>query len=171
MVNRVLSLYIVSMNEWRFISGLTVAVFLFFSSGFCDLMKENENRTASPYGSDYALLNELLPTTHIDSMDTIPMPEHEYLNTIDWEVRQPLDLSTATITTTAQSTADLVHFLYSCGEEQKQSKAVPSEGTVTDSVEWDCDSLITTQIVAVGADTTIEYTYQIDLAFLNSLDP
>lgn len=171
MAKRELSFYIKLMNEWHLISGLTVAVFLFISSGFYDFMNENENRDIISYGSGYAVLSEMLPSAHSDSIDSIQMPEHEYLNTIDWEVRQPLDLSTATITTTAQSTADLVHFLYSCGEEQKQSKAVPLEGTVTDSVEWNCNGLITTQIVAVGADTTIEYSYQIDLAFLNSLDP
>lgn len=160
------------MIEWRLFTGLTVALFLFFSSGFCDLEKENDGQHASAGLADVALSDEVQQQTHVHGMDTIPMPEHGYLNNVDWELRQPLDLSTATIITTANSTADRVHFIYSCGDsDEKKSTAIPAEGTVSDSIDWDCDNVLTTQMIAVGTDTTIEYSYQIDLAFLNTLDP
>jgi len=161
------------MTEWRLFTGFTVALLLFFSSNFCDQKMQNDNLLSSGEQSRTALSGEIIQPVHIHDLDSIPStePEHDYLNNVDWELRQPLDLSTSTVITTANSTADRVHFIYYCDDTEQMRTAIPAEGTVSDSIDWACDSIITAKMIAVGTDTTVEYTYQIDLTFLNTLDP
>lgn len=96
-------------------------------------------------------------------------PNHNYLNSVNWEVRQPLDMSRSRITTTANSTADRIQINYTCNGMEKASTVIPENGSVVDVIDWECEDEMTTQMVAVGEDTTIEYSYTIDIAFLNSL--
>lgn len=163
------------MTEWRSFTGFSVALLLFFSSHFCDLKMQKDNQHASAEQSRTAAAapEKISQPVHNQGLDTIPStePDHDYLNNVDWELRQPLDLSTATIITTANSTADRVHFIYNCDDNEQKTTAIPAEGMVSDSIDWACDSIITTKMIAVGTDTTVEYSYQIDLTFLNTLDP
>lgn len=98
-------------------------------------------------------------------------PDHPYLNTVNWMIVQPLDISSATITTTAKSTASEVHFHHSCDDLETSSVAVPDEdGVVSDTLETTCKSVLITRIIAAGNDTTVQSVQVIDINFLNSLD-
>jgi hypothetical protein len=96
-------------------------------------------------------------------------PDHPYLNSIDWMIVQPLDMSSAKITTTAKSTATEVHFTHQCEEVETTTILFPDDGMVSDTLDTTCNSLLTTQITAYGDDMTIETIQTIDLQFLNSL--
>lgn len=95
--------------------------------------------------------------------------DNRFLNTVNWELRQPKDLSSSRVTTTANSEASHVQFTYLCGEEKSSSRAVPIEGVVTDSVVMKCDEVLNATLVAVSNDTLVVYEYEINIAFLNSL--
>lgn len=98
-------------------------------------------------------------------------PDHPYLNTINWMIVQPLDMSSAKITTTAKSTASEVHFYHSCDDMEISSVAVPDEdGDVSDTLETTCKSVLITRIIAVENDSTIQTIQMIDINFLNSLE-
>lgn len=151
------------------LSGCVMTVLLFFNA--CGQKNGNGNNDSVSKLSESSVSHDTLPSVDLETMGRVSqMPEHRYLNTIDWEVRQPLDLSTTTIRTTANSTAERVCFTYHCNDEEIKSTAIPLNGKVSDTLDWDCNTIMTTKMVAVGSDTTIEYFYTIDIALLNSLE-
>lgn len=98
-------------------------------------------------------------------------PDHPYLNTINWMIVQPIDMSSAKITTTAKSTASEVRFHHTCDDIETSTVAIPDEdGKVSDTLETTCKSVLTTRIVAVENDSTIQAVQVIDISFLNKLD-
>jgi hypothetical protein len=94
---------------------------------------------------------------------------HPLLNTIDWELRQSPDFSISAITTTANSSASEVKIRYTCGELEHNTALIPSNGTIKDVITWGCDSEMTAVLHALKGDTLVEYSYIIDIAFLNNL--
>ncbi len=96
-------------------------------------------------------------------------PDHPYLNSIDWMIVQPLDMSSAKITTSVKSIASEVHFTHQCGDFETTNILFPEDGMVSDTLDTTCNSLLTTQITAYGDDMMIETIQTIDLEFLNSL--
>jgi hypothetical protein len=137
----------------------------------CSFEPENEDGNGI-FTSEIHKTTELPQKVESIDADTniIPSePDHNYLNSINWEVRQPLDMSRSRITTTANSTADRIQFNYTCNGMEKATTVIPEDGFVVDVIDWECEDEMTTQMIAVGKDTTIEYTYTIDIEFLNSL--
>lgn len=149
--------------------SLVIFAWAVFSA--CTFEPENE-------GDNGIFTSEIHKTTEftqkVESTDAdsniIPSElDHNYLNSVNWEVRQPLDMSRSRITTTAKSTADRILINYTCNGMEKATTLIPEDGSVIDVIDWECNDEMTAQMVAVGEDTTIEYSYIIDIAFLNSL--
>ena len=135
----------------------------------CDF-KGNEDDTTT-----FSAFHDTTPVNRMSTSQSTPksvsevMPSHSYLNTVDWELRQPLDFSTASITTTANSTADRVHFRYICNDTELERTVTPGNGLIKNVVQINCDNVLTVEITAFGSDEIIEYVFEIDIAFLNSL--
>jgi hypothetical protein len=152
-----------------YILTLPFVLLIVWSMASCDF-KGNEDDTTS-----FSAFHETTPANRMPASQRTPksvsmvMPSHTYLNTVDWELRQPLDFSTATVTTTANSTADSIQFRYFCNGTESETTATPSNGTVKKVVEIECDNVLTVEMTAIGSDESIEYVFEIDIAFLNSL--
>lgn len=142
--------------------ALAAIVLLFILSKDCFSQVHEENVAES------TIITERID--HADLEKLSAAPEHPYLNTIDWMIVQPLDLSSAKITTSARSTASEVHFIHFCEDMETESKSIPDDGIVSDTLDTTCDTFLTTYIKAIGRDTTIQAIQTIDLKFLNSLD-
>jgi hypothetical protein len=140
------------------ISGIILILFSFPNYCHSQNSESNEN-SAEAAETDTNLQNQMMNTD----------PDHPYLNSIDWMIVQPLDMSSAKITTTLKSTASEVHFTHQCNDFEATSILVPEDGVVSDTLDTTCDTLLTTKITAYGDDTTIETIQKIDLKFLNSL--
>lgn len=95
--------------------------------------------------------------------------ENRFLHTVDWELRQPRDLSTSRVTTTALSQALYVDIFYTCGQSNSNRRLVPEDSIVVDSIEWSCSNVMETRMEAVTGDTIAVYEFEIDIPFLNSL--
>jgi hypothetical protein len=158
------------MEQSGFIPGVMLAVSILFSAGLCD---RNESDFDSEILSGHTAVYS--DTTYSDKSHLIRIEKenaligHEILNTIDWELRQPHDFSSATITTTAVSIADEVKILYRCGDLEELATIVPEDGKIKHIISWNCDREMTATLHAAKGDTLVEYVYSIDIAFLNNL--
>jgi hypothetical protein len=161
------------MGNAGFISGLVLAVSVLFCAGTCDrddvyLFSKNKP-AASIQHADTVHTGNPLVRIQITSSESETPDVHRYLNTIDWELRQPHDFSRAQVTTTANSAASSVRFTYRCGDLEATSLITPDNGHVKDTIDWECSSLMTAKLEAVKGDTLVEYEYSIDIGFLNNL--
>ncbi len=142
--------------------ALVAIVLLFILPRDCSGQVHEENDAEST-----VITNRLVD---VDLEKLTVAPVHPYLNTIDWMIVQPLDMSSAKITTTAKSTASEVHFIHQCEDMETESKSIPENGIVSDTLDTSCDSFLTTYIKAIGTDTTVQAIQTIDFKFLNALD-
>lgn len=135
----------------------------------CDYRSDNDN--TAEYSSFNGASEQIEQSAVMRGPKPVSdqMPNHTYLNTVDWELRQPLDLSMATVTTTAKSTSDEVHFRYFCDGFVSESTVTPQNEEVKHTVNMICDDVLTVEVTATGSSDTIEYVFEIDIAFLNSL--
>ena len=95
--------------------------------------------------------------------------ENRFLYDVNWELRQPRDLSLSTVTTTAQSRALYVDIFYSCGDFNENERLVPQNNYFEDQVELSCLDVLDARMEAVTEDTIAVYQFEIDIPFLNSL--
>jgi hypothetical protein len=158
------------MKQAGFISGITLAFSVLLFAGNCDRDDFSFFST-----SDQDLSAHVSDTTDKPEQVRIKIENqdaesgHELLNTIDWELRQPLDFSTSSITTTARSSASEVKIHYTCGELERYTTLIPLDGKIRDTITWGCDTEMTAVLHAFKGDTLVEYSYKIDIAFLNNL--
>lgn len=154
------------------ITGLIIALGLIVYIPFSDISVDSQEKAG--FGEEIAEASVQDNTENVTtavSPDAVEHMEadHPYLNTINWMIHQPRDLSSVKVTTTAKSEANEVYFTYQCGDEEINSKSIPDEGVVENAVEWDCKELMTTHIKAVGSDSTFASYYTIDMEFINNL--
>lgn len=95
--------------------------------------------------------------------------ENRFLYDVNWELRQPRDLSLSMVTTTALSRALYVDIFYSCGNFNDNERVVPQNKVFEDQVELSCLDVLNTRMEAVTEDTIAVYQFEIDIPFLNSL--
>jgi hypothetical protein len=143
----------------KYLISVLVLILLSFPNYCHSQNSENNSRSTGVSGTENGSDIEMITVD----------PDHPYLNSIDWMIVQPLDMSSAKITTTAKSTAAEVHFTHHCADVITSSILVPRDGMVSDTLDTTCNSLLITQIKAIGEDTTIETIQRIDLKFLNTL--
>lgn len=127
----------------------------------------------SPSHSDiYSYLDTVgAPLVFIDGEEPFVDDDHSYLNTVDWQLRQLLDLSTSKVITKANSIADLIEIRYYCDDRalgEEPDKHQPEDGKLEVSVDTDCATIFSVHLKAIGDDATVEYRYEIDIALLNS---
>jgi hypothetical protein len=146
------------------------ALFIVVIAVSCDYRSNSEEDTAT-YSSYNGTSEQVGQSAVLRGPKPVSdqMPNHSYLNTVDWELRQPLDLSMATVTTTAKSTAEEVHFRYFCDGFISESNVTPRNEEIKHTVNMVCDDVLTVEMTATGPRDTIEYVFEIDIAFLNSL--
>jgi hypothetical protein len=128
--------------------------------GFSQVHEENV--------AESTIITERIDRADLEILTSAPV--HPYLNSINWMIVQPLDLSSAKITTSARSTASEVHFVHQCDDLETESISIPENGIVSDTLDTSCNTFLTTYIKAIGQDTTIQAIQTIDLKFLNALD-
>lgn len=109
------------------------------------------------------------PIVYIEGDEPFVATDHHLLNTVEWQLRQPIDLSTSEVVTVAKSDAEEVHFTYECEGVVDSTRVIPRAGEVKDIYKTDCETEITTYIIATGDHVRVEYKYTIDIAFLNKL--
>ncbi len=154
------------------ITGLIITLGLLVYIPFSDFSIGSQERSGFGEGiTETSAQDHAEKVKSVVSSDAVEHMEadHPYLNTINWMILQPRDLSSVNVTTTAKSQANEVYFTYQCGDEEINSKSIPAEGVVENAVEWDCKELMTTHIKAVGDDTTYASYYTIDMEFINNL--
>lgn len=95
--------------------------------------------------------------------------ENRFLHTLDWELRQPRDLSRVRVTTTAHSQALYVDIFHTCGQLNESRRVEPEDNFIHDYIEWSCSEVMETRVESVTADTIAVYNFEIDIPFLNSL--
>ncbi|MCC5913044.1 MAG: hypothetical protein JJU46_01605 [Balneolaceae bacterium] len=113
-----------------------------------------------------------VPIVHIKGEEPYPDEDHAYLNTVDWQLRQPLDLSVSKVVTKAKSVANRIEVRYFCGDlalGDNPEEHQPTDGEIEFSVDTECETKFSAHLLAFGDDATVEYIYTIDIGLLNSL--
>ncbi len=161
-----------SMERTGFLTGFALSLSVLILAGNCS-RDESSFFSNSDSDSDYTVstvdTSQSPERVHIVIEELNAGTSHELLNTVDWELRQPIDFSYSSVTTTARSTASEVRIHYTCGDMEQTSILVPYDGKIHDTISWECDKEMVAVLNAFSGDTVVEYSYTIDIAFLNSL--
>ena len=157
------------MNLRGLISVCCVLYILSVSTG-CTQQKnpDSASHQAAGIGLSESYLNYQNPVI-IYLTDNDIYSENRFLHSVNWELRQPRDLSVSSVTTTAVSGAMYVDFFYSCGNFRENNRAVPGNGTIEDQIVMSCQDELSARMEAVTEDTIAVYEFEIDIPFLNSL--
>lgn len=159
------------MNLRSIISGGISTVMVIFVLAGCASDRNHSNTSLeqlAAIGFSDSSLKVHDPVT-IRLSDSDMYTGNRFLNTVDWELRQPRDYSNSKITTTANSAADYVNLSYTCSGETKTSRITPLNGKFTHSIDWNCKDILEANIEAVSTDTITIYKYEINISLLNTL--